>query len=98
MSKHELMRKFIVEVPGGEEITYFAIEEARFRFKRDTTHNPEKIVMTPVDYRKLMADERNQSTILDPDTFMGMRIKIDPSLKDGEWKLIREEAKTYATE
>jgi len=96
--EHKLIRKFIVEVPGGEEITYFSIEEARFRFRREIDGRPDNIVTSPADYKKLLSDPANKLSFLDPKTFMGMKIIVDPNLEDGEWKLVKEEAKTYAIE
>lgn len=97
MSKdHTLIRKFVVEVPGGEEITYSAVEEARYRFRREINGVPENIIASPSDYRKLLADPLNKYSLLSPDSFMGMKIVVDPNLKDGEWKLVKAEEKTYA--
>lgn len=92
----DIVHRYIVEVPGHAAISPLSIEEARYRFKRELAHEPESIVVAPADRMNLLQHPLSKYETLLPDRFMGMKIVVDTHLKEGEWRVAREESRTDA--
>lgn len=94
MEKTTLYR---VDVTGIGQPNLDTVGDAKWAFMGDQNgREPEWLVMSPLAYRQLIS-------LFNPDyngglytTFMGLKLKTDGTLVDGEWRVRSESEQVYA--
>ncbi len=91
-----MIRKTVVEVLCEEPVTHKSVQEAMHKYKRENVDYPESLVLSPKQKHELLAVYKpDLQPLVDIETIFGTKILVDPSLNDGEWKLVKEVSKTY---
>lgn len=98
MEKKTLYR---VDVVGIGELNLDTVGNARWAFAQDENgREPDTLVMSPLSYNQLKINFNpsawGYNGLLADMTFMGLKLEVDSSFRDGEWRVRREMEKTYA--
>jgi len=95
----KFIRTNTIEVCADEELDFVSLRKAIYNFHYLTPNNPEELILSPHSRANLFTQAESQYLFtMNPETVMGMKITVDPNLKNDEWKIVKKESKTYATE
>lgn len=83
MSKHTISKK----PDSADLITFEDLLDSVMSWRKDHIGTASEIEVSPTLYRKLNKIVHPESKILDVVSFYGLKVKIDPALNPGEWKL-----------